>query len=82
VIPGAWSRGEDLEDALVRATDPGELRAPVASELLRGLARAPRGLGEPQDIANAALFLCSPAASWISGQVLTISGSGIQELDT
>ncbi|MDI5876596.1 MULTISPECIES: 7-alpha-hydroxysteroid dehydrogenase [Shewanella] len=38
-------------------------------------------LGEPQDMANAALFLCSPAASWISGQVLTVSGGGLQELD-
>ncbi|WP_415796743.1 7-alpha-hydroxysteroid dehydrogenase [Comamonas aquatilis] len=38
-------------------------------------------LGEPQDIANAALFLCSPAASWVSGQILTISGGGVQELD-
>ncbi len=38
-------------------------------------------LGEPEDMANAALFLCSPAASWISGQVLTVSGGGIQELD-
>ncbi len=27
-----------------------------------------RRLGQPQDIANAALFLCSPAASWVSGQ--------------
>jgi len=38
-------------------------------------------LGEPQDMANAALFLCSPAASWVSGQVLTVSGGGVQELD-
>lgn len=38
-------------------------------------------LGEPQDIAYAALFLCSPAANWISGQVLTASGGGVQELD-
>ena len=30
-----------------------------------------RRLGQPQDIANAALFLCSPAASWVSGQILT-----------
>lgn len=37
-------------------------------------------LGEPEDIANAALFLCSPAASWISGQLLTVSGGGVQEL--
>ncbi|HET8732788.1 MAG TPA: 7-alpha-hydroxysteroid dehydrogenase [Anaeromyxobacteraceae bacterium] len=38
-------------------------------------------LGEAQDMANAALFLCSPAASWVSGQVLTVSGGGVQELD-
>jgi 7-alpha-hydroxysteroid dehydrogenase len=38
-------------------------------------------LGEPSDIANAALFLCSPAAEWVSGQVLTVSGGGLQELD-
>jgi 7-alpha-hydroxysteroid dehydrogenase len=38
-------------------------------------------LGEGRDIAYAALFLCSPAAAWISGQVLTVSGGGMQELD-
>ena len=38
-------------------------------------------LGEADDIANAALFLCSPASSWVSGQVLTVSGGGVQELD-
>lgn len=38
-------------------------------------------LGEPQDIANAALFLCSPASAWVSGQILTVSGGGAQELD-
>jgi 7-alpha-hydroxysteroid dehydrogenase len=37
-------------------------------------------LGDPQDMANAALFLCSPAAAWISGQILTVSGGGVQEL--
>ena len=40
-----------------------------------------RRLGEPQDMANAALYLCSPAASWVSGQILTVSGGGVQELD-
>jgi 7-alpha-hydroxysteroid dehydrogenase len=40
-----------------------------------------RRLGEPEDMANAALFLCSPAAAWISGQILTVSGGGAQELD-
>jgi 7-alpha-hydroxysteroid dehydrogenase len=38
-------------------------------------------LGEPGDIAGAALYLCSPAACWVSGQILTVSGGGVQELD-
>jgi 7-alpha-hydroxysteroid dehydrogenase len=46
------------------------------------LAHTPVGrLGEASDIAYAALFLCSPAAAWVSGQVLTVSGGGVQELD-
>ena len=38
-------------------------------------------LGEARDITQAALFLCSPASGWVSGQVLTVSGGGVQELD-
>ncbi|MEP6556956.1 MAG: 7-alpha-hydroxysteroid dehydrogenase [Burkholderiales bacterium] len=38
-------------------------------------------LGEPQDMANVALFLCSQAAGWVSGQIVTVSGGGVQELD-
>jgi 3-oxoacyl-[acyl-carrier protein] reductase len=32
------------------------------------------GLGEAQDIANAVLFLSSPMASCINGQVLSVDG--------
>ena len=39
------------------------------------LARVPLGRhGEPRDVAGAALFLASEAASWITGQVLPIDG--------
>ena len=39
------------------------------------LARTPLGrLGVPDDIANAVLFLSSPAASWITGQALPVDG--------
>jgi 3-oxoacyl-[acyl-carrier protein] reductase len=31
-------------------------------------------LGRPEEIANAALFLCSDQASWITGQTLTVDG--------
>jgi NAD(P)-dependent dehydrogenase (short-subunit alcohol dehydrogenase family) len=33
-----------------------------------------RRLGEPQDIAEAALFLVSDRASWITGQTLVVDG--------
>ncbi len=72
----------------VNAIAPGAIRtAALATVLTPEIERAmlrhtPLGrLGEPADIANAVLFLCSPLATWISGQVLTISGGGVQELD-
>jgi NAD(P)-dependent dehydrogenase (short-subunit alcohol dehydrogenase family) len=39
------------------------------------LASIPLGRwGTPEDVAQAALFLCSPAASWITGTVLVVDG--------
>lgn len=32
--------------------------------------------GKPQDVANAFLWLASPAGSWVSGQMLQVSGGG------
>ena len=72
----------------VNAVAPGATRTDALQSVLtpeiqaRMLSHTPiKRLGEPQDMANAALFLCSPAASWISGQILTVSGGGVQELD-
>ena len=31
-------------------------------------------LGHPEEVANAAVFLCSDAASWVTGQTLTVDG--------
>lgn len=72
----------------VNAIAPGAIRTAALAKVLNPeierqmLKHTPLGrLGEPHDIAAAALFLCSPAASWVSGQILTVSGGGIQELD-
>jgi NAD(P)-dependent dehydrogenase (short-subunit alcohol dehydrogenase family) len=35
-------------------------------------------LGEPDDIANAAVFLCSDAASWITGEALVVDGGALK----
>lgn len=34
-----------------------------------------KGLGEPEDIANAAVFLASDDASWVSGAALPVDGT-------
>lgn len=72
----------------VNGVAPGATRTDALKSVLNDeiekkmLAHTPiNRLGEPDDMANAALFLCSPAASWISGQILTVSGGGVQELD-
>lgn len=72
----------------VNAIAPGAIKTDALATVLTPeveqamLKHTPLGrLGEPSDIAYAALFLCSPAASWVSGQVLTVSGGGVQELD-
>jgi 7-alpha-hydroxysteroid dehydrogenase len=72
----------------VNAIAPGAIKTDALATVLTPeiekamLKHTPLGrLGEPSDIANAALFLCSPASVWISGQVLTVSGGGVQELD-
>lgn len=82
----AFDLGPD--NVRVNAIAPGATRTAALQSVLNDqvekqmLAHTPiKRLGEPADIANAALFLCAPAASWISGQVLTVSGGGLQELD-
>ncbi len=72
----------------VNAIAPGAIKTDALASVLNDdiekamLKHTPLGrLGEPDDIAYAALFLCAPASAWISGQVLTVSGGGVQELD-
>jgi 7-alpha-hydroxysteroid dehydrogenase len=72
----------------VNAIAPGAIKTDALATVLtpeiekKMLAHTPLArLGEPSDIAYAALYFCSPAAAWVSGQILTVSGGGVQELD-
>jgi NAD(P)-dependent dehydrogenase (short-subunit alcohol dehydrogenase family) len=66
----------------VNGVSPGTTSTPGGSAFIEAaggpekLARAyPLGrIGEPADIANAVLFFASPLSSWITGQILSVSG--------
>jgi gluconate 5-dehydrogenase len=67
----------------VNAIAPGWIESPMLRLALNGdparlnkiIARTPMGrFGDPEDIGNAAVFLCSPAAKFITGAVLPVDG--------
>ncbi|HVX22763.1 MAG TPA: SDR family oxidoreductase [Acidimicrobiales bacterium] len=72
---GPRVRVNAVSPGLVR-TDLGRpLTDPFGDEIARSL---PLGrLGEPDDIAQAVLFLVSDASSWITGQTLLVDGGGV-----
>jgi NAD(P)-dependent dehydrogenase (short-subunit alcohol dehydrogenase family) len=66
----------------VNGVSPGTTKTPGSRDFVEGaggeekLAKAYplRRLGDPQDIANGVLFFVSPLSSWITGQILSVSG--------
>ena len=66
----------------VNAIAPGWVRTPLTEALQEDrarsdaiVARTPLGRwAEPADIAGAAVFLCSPAASFITGAIVPVDG--------
>ena len=64
----------------VNAVAPGLIDRPGLAEawpegVARWEAACPLGrLGQPEDVADACLFLASPAARWITGAVLVVDG--------
>lgn len=65
----------------VNCLAPGFVRTPMleaASTTIGGLdttiAKYPLGIGQPEDVANAALFFLAPASRWITGTTLVLDG--------
>ncbi len=76
----AWARELGRHNIRVNAVAPGftatEILTSMPAKVLDGMkARTPLGrLGQPEDIANAYLFLASDEAGFISGDVLRVDG--------
>ena len=76
----AWARELGRHNIRVNAVAPGftatEILTSMPDKVLEGMkARTPLGrLGQPEDIANAYLFLASDEASFISADVLRVDG--------
>ena len=69
----------------INAVSPGVIRTPGVEKyfeeqpkIAEGLKRAAamNRLGEPEEIAEAVVFLCSDRASFITGQILSVDGGG------
>ncbi|MPM34483.1 putative oxidoreductase [bioreactor metagenome] len=65
----------------INAIEPGTIMTEALAPFLtperkeRMIKSTPLGrMGQPEDIAAAALFLVSPAASWITGKILSVDG--------
>ena len=58
-------------EIMMKALRIGEDELPALQKALR----TPSGrLGTPEDLGAAALYLASPASSWVTGQTISVSG--------
>lgn len=68
----------------VNCVSPGTVYTPTTADWIDGFEEqilepyALSRLGEPTDVADAAAFLCSDAADWITGQVLSVNGGNLR----
>ncbi len=76
VCPGTTMPGSDEEIGAQSMWAAGELRAWNTPELRARIAKAYplRRVGQPEDVAQAVVFLASDAALFVTGQTLSVSG--------
>lgn len=70
----------------VNAVCPGMVDTPMLQGWIKSLGGLPKGLvaslpggklGEPEQVAHAAVWLCSDAANWVSGLSMVVDGGGL-----
>ena len=85
VISGARSMSMELarSDIRVNSISPAMVKTPILEKMFDEIGeeatqniikKHPLGIGEPEDVANACVFLLSDAAKWITGTNLVVDG--------
>ncbi|MDN3695226.1 SDR family oxidoreductase [Chryseobacterium tructae] len=85
VISGARSMAMELSRSNIRVNSisPAMVNTPILEKMFENIGEAaaeeilkkhPLGIGKPEDVANACIFLLSDAARWITGSNLVVDG--------
>ena len=76
ILPGI-THTQRIDDLMTFRAEKNETS--VEAELQKAAAEIPLGrVGKPEEFANTAVFLCSPAAGFITGVALPVDGGAIR----